>query len=228
MSALNLGPIGFDSFELPGRIRFGGRQRLAIHALPGGARVVDAMGRDDAPLSWAGVFSGPDATSRAVTLDLLRAQGAELSLAWDVFSYVVVVSEFTASYQRQNWIPYRIVCTVVFDTTFQAIAIATPLLQTLLGDVAAAGTFGVDMSAPTAALGVTDALTVGTGSYSGAGVALGAVSATIATSLASAGTALTAAATFPAAAAAAQQCAQFAAAQGYVQRAQTNLANAGS
>ena len=64
-----LGPVLLRDFEVPERISFGGRQAIVVHRLPGGARVIDAMGRDDAEIAFSGIFSGPDATRRARTLD---------------------------------------------------------------------------------------------------------------------------------------------------------------
>ena len=66
--ALLLGPVAFQDFELPANIGFGGEQRLAVHCLPGGARVIDVLGRDDAEITFSGIFSGSDATLRARTL----------------------------------------------------------------------------------------------------------------------------------------------------------------
>jgi hypothetical protein len=100
---LLLGPVSFRELELPGRIEFGGRQQLAIHRLPGGARVIDAMGRDDTAVTWSGIFSGSDAAERARLLDLLRAEGMVVPLAWDAFSYLVVIEHFAAAYERTNW-----------------------------------------------------------------------------------------------------------------------------
>ena len=70
---LLLGPVVFQDFELPGWVRFGGAQRLAVHQMPGGARVIDMLGRDDAEICWSGVFSGSDAPERARLIDLMRA-----------------------------------------------------------------------------------------------------------------------------------------------------------
>ena len=219
----------FQDFEVPSRITFGGRQRVAIHELPGGGRVIDAMGRDDAPLAWSGTFSGPAAAARALQLDLMRAEGLPWVLAWDVFSYLVVVTEFSASYERGNWIPYRIACGVMIDETAVLPTMALSLLQGVDTDLAAAsGIAGVDLSAATAALAGSSAAIPGSNAYAGSSAALAAASAGIASGLASAGAALLALPDFPAAAAAAQRAAQLAAAQGYVRRAQTNLANAGS
>ncbi len=229
MSGLLLGPVSFQDFEVPGRIVFGGRQRVAVHRMPGGGRVIDAMGRDDAPLVWTGTFSGPSAASRALQLDLMRAEGLAWSLTWDVFSYLVVVTEFTASYERANWIPYWVGCSVVADETAALAQVGLSLVQGVLADLASAGGFaGVDVSAATAALTGAGAVVPGSAAYAAATASLTAASAAATAALATAGAGLVSTTDFPTAAAAAQQAAQLAAAQGYVRRAQTNLVNAGS
>ena len=126
-TSLLLGPILFTDFELPSEISWGGTQSLAIHRLPGGAHVIDAMGRDDAPISWSGIFTGPDASARAHALDLMRASGSTWPLAWDDFSYAVIIASFHADYRRSNWIPYRISCAVLQD---DASAVEQLLLST--------------------------------------------------------------------------------------------------
>lgn len=45
---LTLGPVLFQDFEVPEKISVGGEHSLVVHKLVGRARVVDAMGRDDA------------------------------------------------------------------------------------------------------------------------------------------------------------------------------------
>jgi hypothetical protein len=90
---LILGPIVFRDFEIPEKINFGGAQRMAVHQLPGGARVIDALGRDDAEITFTGTFTGPDATLRARALDEMRALGTTLPLTWDVFTYSVLVKD---------------------------------------------------------------------------------------------------------------------------------------
>jgi hypothetical protein len=40
---LLIGPVLLEAFELPARVAWGGRQRLAVHRLPGGRRVIDAL-----------------------------------------------------------------------------------------------------------------------------------------------------------------------------------------
>jgi hypothetical protein len=55
---LTLGGVPFQDFEVPEQIRFGGAQRLAVHELIGGGRVVDAPGDDAGEISFSGIFSG--------------------------------------------------------------------------------------------------------------------------------------------------------------------------
>ena len=100
--SLTLGPVAFAGFELPSSITIGGRQRLAIHRLPGGIRVIDALGPDPADIAFSGIFTGPDAADRARLLDALRVTGASLPLAWDAFLYTVIIENFEADY-RSPW-----------------------------------------------------------------------------------------------------------------------------
>ena len=218
---LLLGPVTFESFELPPRIGFGGAQRLAIHRLPGGARVIDAMGRDDAEIAWSGTFAGPDAADRARLLDLMRAQGAVLALAWDAFAYLVLIARFAAEYERPNWVPYRIACTVLQDQTQPAVAAAAPLAALLAGDLGAAAP-----AVATAAVAAAGATTPGTEAYTAAVAAVGAAQAASVAARAAAGAALLAAADPAVAAEAAGTLAQSADAQGFLGRAAANLAAA--
>jgi hypothetical protein len=100
--ALLLGPIAFRNFEVPAAINIGGAQRLAIHRLLGGTRVIDTLGRDDTDISFSGTFSGPDATLRARLIDEMRVSGLSLPLTWDVFFYSVIIRKFEADY-RSGW-----------------------------------------------------------------------------------------------------------------------------
>ena len=112
-----LGPIALQGFEVPESITIGGAQRLAIHRLPGGARVIDALGPDDAEVTWSGIATGPDAVLRIRILDTLRRSGLPVPLAWDAHAYTVLVSNFEADTASPYWIPYRIACTALQDDT---------------------------------------------------------------------------------------------------------------
>lgn len=224
---LLLGPVTFRDFELPARIGFGGAQMLAVHRLPGGARVIDAMGPDDAPIMWSGAFAGPDAADRARLLDVLREQGLPLPLAWGGFAYLVVIAAFEAKFERPNWVPYRIACTVLVDEMQAAEMLVAPLATAVLADLgAAAGE--TDTSAAQAALAMPGAATLGTAAYGAAVGAVGAAQAAVMAAMTGAGTALMAAPDPATAATAAGQLAQAADANGFLARAAANLANATS
>ena len=112
-ASLMLGPVVFTSFEVPDRISFGGHQRLIVHAMPGGGRVVDAMGPDEAPIRWSGVFSGQAAAERVRMMERLRRSGVPLLLVWDAWRYLVIVQDFEAEVTNIAWIPYRITLCVL-------------------------------------------------------------------------------------------------------------------
>jgi len=243
---LVLGPVAFSDFEIPERIRFGGAQRLVVHKLPGGARVIDALGRDDAVLTWSGIFSGPGATERARLLDLLRVQGAVLPLTWDVFFYSVVIASFDAEYRNGWWIPYRLTCTVLVDEAEAVIEAAAPLAVQGLSDLASAsglaGGVGVDLGAAQAALSAPGATALGSTAYAAAQASLGGAQAMIGGGIAAAEAQLapiaSAAVPFGAssatagiaalrtATAAAAQLGALTEASGYLNRTTVNLSNA--
>ncbi|HTW27873.1 MAG TPA: hypothetical protein VME92_12155 [Acetobacteraceae bacterium] len=221
---LLLGPVTFVGFEVPERLTFGGRQRLAIHRLPGGARVIDAMGPDDAELAWAGVFSGPDAADRARTLDALRIAGAMLPLTWDAFLYSVIISCFQADYASPWWIPYRISCTVVLDPAQLAISAAATLADDISADLVTASA-GVDVSAAQAAMAPSDAATAGTADQAAALSSLQSTQTGLENSLNAAGGGL-ASGDLNGLVGTTGQLAQLSTARGYIGRAVTNLGNA--
>ena len=150
---LLIGPVLLQDFELPERIAWGGAQRMAVHRLPGGQRVIDSMGRDDFDIVWRGIFTGSDAGLRARAIDLMRADGGVWPLTWSSFFYSVVVARFDADYTRENWIPYRIACTVLRDEAEAVVETGLSLAAGVLADVATAAGLdtGIDF-APTQAL----------------------------------------------------------------------------
>jgi len=166
---LILGPVSFQNFEIPSRIVFGGQQRLAIHRLPGGARIIDAMGRDDSEISFSGIFSGEDATLRARALDELRALGAQLPLTWDVFFYSVVIKSFSVGYEANNWIPFHITCAVLRDEAATVIEAVASLATSVLSDISVASgsalSLGIGLIFAQKALAGPGATTRGTAAY---------------------------------------------------------------
>lgn len=147
---LILGPVVFEQFEVPEEINFGGWQRIAVHRLAGGGRILDALGADEPEICFAGVFSGPNSVTRARSLDVLRRTGEPIPLIWDSFYYTVLVRQFAATYTSATWIPYSVSCAVVRDEAAGLVEAAVELTATVLGDVvSAAGSAmlaGVDIS----------------------------------------------------------------------------------
>jgi len=230
---LLLGAVLFQDFELPERISWGGAQRLTVHQLPGGTRVIDALGRDDKQITWSGVFSGSGASDRARLIDLMRADGSLWPLTWEAFFYSVVIASFDADYSRSNWIPYRITCTVLRDEAEAVVLAAASLAADALSDLTSADGLGsgIDLSSPLSALAAPGATTLGSAAY---GTALGTLSgatAQIDGSMTTQEGVLNAAAPDTAAGltqatGSAGSLAALAGARGYVQRAVANLQNA--
>ncbi len=111
--SMTLGDVLFSAFEIPESVTFGGSQKLIIQTLPGGGRIIDAMGRDDDDISWNGILTGVDAAARARLLDGMRCSGGAVLLIWDTFAYTVVVSNLELQFRSPWWIPYQLRCVIV-------------------------------------------------------------------------------------------------------------------
>lgn len=147
---LQLGDFQFQRQEIPESIPFGGTQRLAMHDLVGGTRVVDSMGAFSAPIDWSGWLLGQNALARARQLDGMRAAGEVLVLQWSELSFAVVVRDFRADFQRYYQIPYRITCEVVEDLTLSTAGLSLPSMDSLIdGDLATAGGLMSSITDPT-------------------------------------------------------------------------------
>lgn len=157
---LVLGSVAFRDFEVPERIVFGGTQKLAVHELPGGGRVIDVMGAQNADLVWSGVFSGSDAAERVRLLDGLRLLAAEVPLSWDVFAYTVIIERFEAEYINPWWIPYHLICKIVQDPIADLIVSGATLVSQVVSDLAVAAN-SVSLGAAQFAVAVPGAETQG-------------------------------------------------------------------
>ncbi len=240
--ALILGPIVLKDFEVSAGICFGGQQRLAVHQLPTGQRVIDALGRDDAEIVITGIFSGQDATLRARALDEMRSLGATVPLTWDVFFYSVVIRDLQADYQNAYWIPYRLTCTVLRDEASALIETVLSVAGSILADIGTAAgqaLAGIDLSGVQSALAAPGSTTLGTLANNQAMTSLGTSQAAIdgsltqandllassASTLSTTSDATAGSAAFLTTTAAAGQLSALATMRGYVGRAAANLAN---
>jgi hypothetical protein len=137
MTTLTLGDFIFARGEVPESIAFGSAQKLNIHTLVGGARVIDAMGMVPHKPEWSGWFIGPAALPRARRLKRLAEAGQPLPLRWGEFSYSVVIADFSAEFRAGPNLPYRISLEVVRDKSVAAFGNAlSGLLQLVAQDLA--------------------------------------------------------------------------------------------
>jgi hypothetical protein len=167
--SLTLGPVIFQDFELPDQINVGGQQRLAVHRLIDGQRVIDCLGRDDSDITFHGILSGQNATARARMIDVLRVAGEPLPLTWDAFFYTVILSRFEAEYRSPLWVPYRIACTVIQDDASRPVRPIASLMYSLLTDIGVAanesGDPQLDFTSIQSAIAVPGATIQGSAAY---------------------------------------------------------------
>ena len=134
-----LGAVVLLGHEVPSRISLGGAQAVTIHRLPGGGRIIDAMGVDDGSISWSGYFTGPGAASRARLFDSMRKAGQAVPLSFGDYAFNVVVVHFEYDLQdRGALISYRIRTEIIPDNITQLNDTSDALAALLSGDVAAA------------------------------------------------------------------------------------------
>jgi hypothetical protein len=129
---LTLGGIIFQDFEVPDNIGIGGEQALVVHKLPGGSRVIDAMGADHRDITWSGRFRSGNAEARARLLDGYRNGGKQWLLQWSTYRYLVIVKSFEAQYQQPFEIPYSVTCLVVADQSAPVLT-GIPAIDAIIG-----------------------------------------------------------------------------------------------
>ena len=179
---IQIGPIILQGFEIPQSIRFGGRQRLAVHKLSGGRRLVERLGPDDGEVSFGGTFSGPNAEARVRAFDNLRLSGEVVWLTWESFRRRVVVKDFTAEFSSPWWIPYQISCVVTYQSGVISPRFASASALVALDLAAAAAALAgsaISITSLQSAFSLSNALTAGTSSNAQAAGAVGDILATI-------------------------------------------------
>ncbi len=174
-SPIQVGPIGLQGFEIPSFVRFGGQQKLAIHKLSGGRRVVERLGPDDDDIAFQGTFAGGDAEARARMFDELRLSGEIVWLTWESFRRRVVVKRFTAEYHSRWWIPYKVWCTVVHQdgaSTNRSPTALSALYTDLSSALSAVTGSSISLAALQTALSSANVLTTGTSDQTQAAAAV--------------------------------------------------------
>ncbi len=159
---LTLGNVAFQDFEVPESIALGGVQRVAVQSLIGGGRVVNVLGGDDGEISFAGIFSGDDATARVQLLDTMRAAGAAVPLVWDGFFYSVVIAEVLADFTKPWWIPFSIRCVPLDDDNTDLADAVISALDSVGSDLAAATQLAGQAGLPPSVLSGTSSASLST------------------------------------------------------------------
>ncbi|MYM89547.1 hypothetical protein GTP91_20510 [Rugamonas sp. FT82W] len=146
---LTLGSETFQDFEIPESIPLGGSQKLVIHQLPGGVRVVQAMGAEDEAIQWSGLFLGAGALQRARAIDLMRVEGKQQQLSFFEYKYKVVVKSFKYVVEQRHRVRYTLELDVVEDSTRpRPVAGAGGLNAAIGADAAKAGAIAAKIGDP--------------------------------------------------------------------------------
>ncbi len=193
-TTVTLGLVTLEAFEIPATIAFGGKQRLAVHDLPGGGRVIDVLGGTNTDITFSGIISGSGADTRAQLLDALRISGATIPLSWGEQYFLVIISEADFDYRKPWWIPYRLRCVVqsnlVYAAASTAISAAASITTSLASAASALTTAPPTLTAAQTALAQTGATTYGTAAYGQSVTALTAAQTAVSSDVASTGAGL--------------------------------------
>jgi hypothetical protein len=128
-----LGGLQFDDFSTPSDPPFVGRQVMAIHKLPDGARVIDVIGPDDHDYSFSGIFWGANAAADAEALDAMRMAGRPIELRWGDRAWTVMISEATIHCRRYPmWFEYSITVVVAANNMFGPLGLVQAGIDQLL------------------------------------------------------------------------------------------------
>ena len=134
--AIVLGDVEFRDFEIPNNVQYGVSQRLAVHRLNGGTRIVEVLGPDASDIRFSGTLSGPDAVQRAMTIEKMSVSGESVNLEWGNRHHRVLIKSLECNYVGPNWIPYDIVCTIAGEEAIGRISRPpADTLDTYLGEV---------------------------------------------------------------------------------------------
>ncbi|GBQ79229.1 hypothetical protein LU298_13555 [Komagataeibacter intermedius] len=107
---VTIGGLTLTGMEVPHLIRDGGAQQVAVHRLPGGNKIIDAVGNDPDRLELSGTFVGPTAIERAWMLRQMRIAGQPVAFSGAGLSLLVRIVQYSYDYtQKGIVIPYRLV-----------------------------------------------------------------------------------------------------------------------
>ena len=138
-----LGGFVLDGFAAPQVMIGGGKQAMAVHKLPGGSRVIDTLGPDEADIPIAGQLYDANAYATCLALDAMRAAGSQVPLIWGGAFRMVIVAEFRYTVHRfPNWCDYSILCVVASNPAQGVLgAIASTVGALVSSDLSAMAAF---------------------------------------------------------------------------------------
>lgn len=149
-TVINLGGFTFQNLEIPKSINFGGEQKLNIHELVGGVRIIDVMGKQDMDISWEGLMLGPDALDRALQLDSMRVAGEPINLSWFSLNYLVLIKHFKAETERYYQVSYSITLEIAQDlSSVGGVLSILGIDDSILGDFVTASGIATTINNPT-------------------------------------------------------------------------------
>ena len=116
-------------------------QHMAVHRLPGGARVVDTLGPDEADIRFTGVMYNDNAYGVSDTLDALRLAGTQVPLMFAGRFYLVIVAKTKVDIRRfPQLVSYDVACLVTQNLMAGVLgaAIVSTVTQLVSADMATA------------------------------------------------------------------------------------------
>ena len=138
-----IGSFVLDGWAAPPAMCGGGHHAMAVHKLPGGSRVIDTLGPDDADITIAGQLYDANAHRTCLALDAMRAAGTQVPLIWGGQFFMVVVVEFRYIVRRYpHLIDYAITCMVASNPAQGVLGgIASTVGGMIAADISAMGAF---------------------------------------------------------------------------------------
>lgn len=131
---LVLGGILFDDWSTPDKMPFGGKQAMAVHKLPGGARVVDTLGPDEMDITFGATLWGDAAYAVGLELNGMRQSGAPVPLSFGGQFYLVVVQDCIIKLERYpQFATYTVTCLIVQNAMAGALGAIVSTFGDLVG-----------------------------------------------------------------------------------------------
>ena len=154
---VQIGLVTLTGVEVPSALVVAGQQQTVIHRLPGGDRVVNSFGVDPAPITLAGMFTGPDTASRCQALEAMRSAGAPVQLlaVGQAFQAVVVGLSYTIR-DRGAVTPFELTVEILPQAANTLPTAGTSVVSGLVGSDAASA-----LSSVTSTIGNASAYVAG-------------------------------------------------------------------